>query len=77
MDQDCVLINKQDIDHLLTYMRRAAGYCEKARSPDYPYTNEDLNDEPTAYYSGASGFAGATLRVAIETIELNLRVYNG
>ena len=77
LNQECVLINRQDLDYLLKDMRRAAAYCEKARSPNYPYTNEDLNDEPTAYYSGASGFAGATLRLAIQILESNLRVYDG
>jgi len=53
-------------------MQRAEGYCRKARPTSYPQTNEDLFAEPTAFYSGASGYAGATLREAIQTLESHL-----
>ena len=66
-----VSIPRQQLDHLLKMMRLSEGYCRKAR----PFTADDLHDthsEPTTYYSGASGYAGATLREAIQTIESNL-----
>ena len=68
---EMVSIPRHQLDHLLTMMRLSESYCRKAR----PLSQEDIYDthaEPTEFYSGASGYAGATLREAIQTIESNL-----
>ena len=72
MEQQMVLISRDQVNHMLIMMQRAEGYCRNARPASYPQTNEDLFAEPTAFYSGASGYAGATLREAIQTLESHL-----
>jgi len=70
-DFEMVSIPRHELDHLLTMMRLSEGYCRKARS----LSVDDIYDshaEATEFYSGASGYAGATLREAIQTIESNL-----
>ena len=68
---EMVSIPRQQLDHLLTMMRISESYCRKAR----PLSQEDIYDthaEPTEFYSGASGYAGATLRDCIQQIETYL-----
>jgi hypothetical protein len=68
---EMVSIPRQQLDHLLTMMRISESYCRKAR----PLSMDDIYDnqaDATEFYSGASGYAGATLREAIQTIESNL-----
>ena len=72
MEQQMVLISRDQVNQMLIMMQRAEGYCRKARPTSYPKTNEDLFAEPTEFYSGASGYAGATLREAIQTLESHL-----
>ena len=60
-----VLIAQDDIKNLITMMSRAEGYCRKAQSTSQC---DDL-DDVTASYPGASGYAGATLREAIQVLE--------
>ncbi len=69
---EMVSIPRQQLDHLLTMMKISEGYCRKARPISWPQSQEDIHAEPTEFYSGASGYAGATLREAIQTIESNL-----
>ena len=64
-----VLISRVEIEHLITMATRAEGFCRKARPVSYPQTQEDLYAEPTEFYSGASGYAGATLREVIQSLE--------
>ena len=67
---EMVSIPRHQLDHLLTMMKISEGYCRKAR----PLSMDDIYDthaEATEFYSGASGYAGATLREAIQTIESN------
>ena len=64
-----VLISREQVDHLLQMMTRAETFCRKARPVSYPQTQEDLHAEPTEFYSGASGYARATLREAIQVLE--------
>ena len=71
---EMVSIPRHQLDHLLTMMRISEGYCRKARPSVYPRPQEDIYAEPTEFYSGASGYAGATLREAIQTIESNLPI---
>jgi hypothetical protein len=71
---EMVSIPREQLDHLLTMMRLSESYCRKARPLSWPQSQEDIYAEPTEFYSGASGYAGATLREAIQTIESNLPV---
>ena len=64
-----VSIPQAQLDLLLRDMARAEGYCRMARPASRHPTREELFAEPTEFYSGASGFAGATLRNAIQTLE--------
>lgn len=68
---EMVSIPRHQLDHLLTMMKLSEGYCRKAR-PFTMYEDNAEHAEPTEFYSGASGYAGATLREAIQTIESNL-----
>ena len=72
MDTQMVLISRPAIEEMVVLLQRAEGYCRNARS-GYPFNPEtDIHAEPTEFYSGASGFAGATMRVAIQTHESHL-----
>ena len=68
-EQQFVLLNRGTVDHLLTMLRRSENYCSNARPTTYPIPDEDLYAEPTEFYSGASGYAGATMREVICTLE--------
>lgn len=72
MKQEMILISKEQVDLLLVQMQRAEGYCRNARPASREPDRAELMSEPTAFYSGASGFAGATLRSAIQTLESHL-----
>lgn len=72
MDQEFVMISRGEIEMLLLQFKRAEGICDKARSPSRRPTQEELMMEPTCFYSGASGYARATLRNAIQILELKL-----
>ena len=68
---EMVSIPRQQLDHLLTMMKISESYCRKAR----PLTMDDIYEDQadaTEFFAGASGYAGATLREAIQTIESNL-----
>ena len=67
-----VLISRGQVDHLLRMASRAEGYCRQARST-FPFNAEtDIHAEPTEFYPGASGYAGATLREIIQTLESHI-----
>lgn len=67
-----VMISRAEVEHLIKMATRAEGYCRKARPCLFPQSQEDLFAEPTEFYSGASGYAGATMRLAINTLESHL-----
>ena len=69
MDQQMVVLNRVEVEHLIRMATRAEGYCRKARPVSYPQTEEDLHAEPTEFYSGASGYARATLQEVIQSLE--------
>ena len=69
MNIPMVSIPQVQLDLLIRNMQRAESYCRKARPASRHPTREELFAEPTEFYSGASGFAGATLRDAIQTLE--------
>lgn len=64
-----VLLNRIEVEHLIRMAIRAEGFCRKARPVTYPQTQEDLHAEPTEFYSGASGYARATLQEMIQSLE--------
>ena len=69
-----VLISRGQVDHLLRMATRAEGYCRNARS-SYPFrADTDIHAEPTEFYPGASGYAGATLREVIQVLESHLPI---
>ena len=69
MEQQMVMLNRQEVEHLIKMAIRAEGFCLNARPVSYPQTQEDLFAEPTEFYSGASGYARATLREVIQSLE--------
>ena len=68
MEQEMVLISKPLVDLMLVQLERAEGYCSKAKSV-YDPTLDLINDDATASFAGASGYAGATMRDVIRTLE--------
>ena len=67
-----VLISRNQVDHILRLAIRAEGYCRNARSSFVFNRETDINAEPTEFYPGASGYAGATLREVIQVLESHL-----
>ena len=65
-----ILISRDECEYLLTYLRRAQGYCLNARPADS--SPEGLKAEPTEYYSGASGYARATMGMVIDALETHM-----
>lgn len=57
---------------LILQMKRAERYCAKAKPMPRKPSLEEMMEEPTNFYSGASGYAGSTLRCAISTLEMSL-----
>ena len=72
MNIPMVSIPQVQLDQLIRDMAQAEGYCRKARPASRYPDEEELFAEPTEFYSGASGYAGATLRCAIQTLETYL-----
>ena len=68
MEQEMVLISKPVVELMLLQLHRAEGYCAKAKSILDP-TLDIVNDDATASYAGANGYAGATMRDIIQTLE--------
>ena len=62
-----VLISRDECEYLLTYLRRAEGFCLKARPADF--SPEGLLAEPTEFYSGACGYSRATMGMVIQALE--------
>ena len=69
MEPQMVLISRVEVEHLIKMATRAERFCLNARPVSYPQTDEDLHAEPTVFYSGASGYARATLREIIQSLE--------
>ena len=65
-----ILISRGECERMLRHLTRAENYCARARSVFDPTVTED--DEPTTTYPGASGYAGATMRDIIQSIESHL-----
>ena len=70
MEQQMVVISRIECEQLLTYLERARGYCLNARPADF--SPEGLRAEPTAFYSGAAGYARATMSMVIDTLQSHM-----
>jgi len=66
-----VAIPLAECERMLRYLTRAEYYCAHATSSSDP-SADVVHDEPTRFYPGASGYAGATMRDIIQTIESHL-----
>ena len=71
METEMVLISKPMVEEMLVRLHRAEGYCENAVSTSDP-SFDPIHDDPTGCYPGASGYAGATMRDVIQTLESHL-----
>ncbi len=69
---EMVSIPRIQLDHMLIQMQRAEGICRRARPASRHPDKAELMAEPTTFYSGASGYAGATMRDVIQQIESHL-----
>jgi len=69
---EMVSIPRIQLDQILIQMQRAEGICRKARPASRNPDKEELMAEPTVFYSGASGYAGATMRDVIQQLESHL-----
>ena len=67
MDTTYRLISTGDLDLIQSFLARSIHFCTEAR----PATAIDdwEHAEPTEFYSGASGYAGATMREIIQRLE--------
>jgi len=71
MKQEYVTIPLAECERMIRFLTRAEYYCAHARSTSDP-TIDIVNDEPTSTYPGASGYAGATMRDVLQTLESHL-----
>ena len=73
MEQNMILINREEVEGMIRHMNRAIGYCKNARSSYSFDPQTDIEAEPTEFYSGASGFALSTLQSVIRQLEYSLK----
>ena len=69
---EMVSIPRVQLDQILIQMQRAESYCRKARPASRHPDKAELMAEPITFYSGATGYAGATFRDCIQQIESHL-----
>ena len=69
---EMVSLPRVQIDQILIQMHRAETFCRISRPASRHPDMEELMAEPTAFYSGASGYAGATMRDVIQQLESHL-----
>lgn len=72
MELEMISIPRFEVERMIRMCVRAEGFCSKARPVTWPMSDEDLRAEPTEFYSGASGYAGATMRDVLQTLESSL-----
>ena len=68
MEQEYVRIPRDECDRMIRYLTRAEYYCSHAIS-SYDPDADVVHDESTRFYPGASGYAGATMRDVLQTLE--------
>ena len=66
---EMVSLPRVQIDQILIQMQRAETFCRKARPASRHPDRAELMAEPTEFYSGASGYARATLQEVIQSLE--------
>ena len=66
-----VMISRFECERLIRHLVRAEYYCAHATS-SFDKSRDPVHDEPTTFYPGASGFAGATMREVIQSLESHL-----
>ena len=66
-----VVIPLAECKRLIRHLVRAEYYCAHAKS-SFDQSCDCVNDEPTTFYPGASGYAGATMREVIQSLESHL-----
>ena len=67
-----VSIDRDYLQALIIRMQRAERFCRNARPASAKPSKKELFAEPTTFYSGASGYAGATLQHVIQALESHL-----
>ena len=68
MEQQMVTIPLAECQRMIRYLTTAEHYCTHAQS----VWAEEVPADPTYTYPGASGYAGATMRDIIQTLESHL-----
>ena len=71
MEQEMVFISRNECERMIRYLTRAEYYCTHAKSSFDPDI-DPVHDEPTRTFPGASGYAGATMRDIIQSLESHL-----
>lgn len=59
------VIRKEEHELMCTQLRRAIRYCRDAQSTRY----DDEEQDPTATYPGASGYAGSCMTAVLSHLE--------
>ena len=67
METQYVLIDKREVELQISQLQRAIRFCMNAQ----PSSVCALDDEPTASYPGASGYAMQTMKDAVQSLESN------
>ena len=70
MEQEFVIINRDECERLLRSLQRSIGYCTKAKSSFDPEIT--LHSDATATYPGASGYACSTMKDVMRTLEIHM-----
>ena len=73
MEQEMILISKDQVQLMLNQLHLAEGYCRNAQPmPPWDSGVDIIEAHPCAFYPGANGYAGATMRDVICTLESHL-----
>lgn len=70
MEQQFVVISRDECERIVRSLQRSIGYCTNARSAFDPEIT--LDSEPTETYPGASGYACGTMKDAVCTLEMHM-----
>jgi len=68
MEQQWVLLSREECEHQVRQLQRAIRYCIEAKSS----VEVPLDAEPTESYSGASGYACQTMKSILCSIESSM-----
>jgi len=70
MEQQMVLISKDEVERQIRSLQRAIHFCMHAKSSFDP--SVDLMAEPTETYPGASGYACSAMKDAVCSLESHM-----